>query len=317
MSVGYNTLVAILVVGGGAYALILVLTRRFRLSRRMSLALGDSGRSRTEGRLAAGAEGFMLRAGAVAATLGGLMPLGEDDRRKILVGLQRADFRSTNALAVMLGIKFSCLLIGFVASMVFLPPLFSAPMGLVAGLIGGVLAGVVLNTIPELVLQWLAKRRLLKVEGGLAELFDLLVVCLESGMTFERALTRTVANLETFQPSVAKALRQVLMDINLHGLTREIALERLAIRLDSQSFRDLATTVGQSERHGTPMADALRKLASSKRVEAIARIQEKMARLPTLLVIPSIACVLPGIIVIIGGPAVFELLDALGDFSAR
>lgn len=311
----FSIIVAFLTVAGGVYFLIMVLLRRGRLARRMHLALGGAGRTRAERRLASGALGLKSRLGSIVASMGGLMPLGEEDRQKIAVSLQRADFRSSNAVAMMLGLKFSCLLAGLISGLIFLSPLLPGAIGVGAGIIGGLLGGVMLNIVPEIVLQRLAARRLRRIETGLAESFDLLVVCLESGLTFERALKRTVDNLRSFQPDIAKEFGQAVLDISVHGRTREDALGRLAGRLDSQNFRDLATTVSQSERHGTPLADALRKLASSIRVESISRMQEKMARLPTLLVMPSIACVLPGILVIVGGPAFVQLTQNLSQFG--
>ena len=177
------------------------------------------------------------------------------------------------------------------------------------------LARASLNVGSDLMLGRLAASRLRSINLGVAETFDLLVVCLESGLTFERALKRTVDSLQSLQPDLAKEFGQAVLDMNVHGRSREEALGRLAERVDCQSFGDLAMTVAQSERHGTPLADALRKLAGSVRVETISRMQEKMARLPTLLIIPSIACILPGILVIVGGPAMVRLTQSLGNFG--
>ena len=174
------------------------------------------------------------------------------------------------------------------------------------------LGGVVLNLLPEFAVSRLAAARFRRIHGGLADAFDLLIVCLESGLTFDRALRRTVDNLRTFQPDLARELGQASLDMSVHGRTRQDALGRLAARLDSQNFKDLAVTVAQSERHGTPLADALRKLAGSIRVQTIARMQEKMGRLPTLLILPSIAFLLPGIMVIVGGPAIMQMSLSLG-----
>lgn len=141
------------------------------------------------------------------------------------------------------------------------------------------------------------------------------MVCLESGLTFERALRRTVENLQSLQADLAKEFGQAVLDMNVQGRRREEALGRLAERVDCQSFRDLAMTVAQSERHGTPLADAPPKLAGSVRVETILRMQEKMARLPTLLIIPSISGYLVGVLVIVGGPAMVRLTQSLGNFG--
>lgn len=288
---------------------------RVRVARRLNLAAGGLGRTQLENKLAERSANIRGVAGQGLAVLGGLLPLGEDDRRKISVALQRAGFRSSNTVAVVLGAKAACLLVGLLTGLTVIAPLVPGLLGWGAGLIGGLLFGVVLNLVPELVVARLGASRIRRIHAGLADAFDLLIVCLESGLTFERALQRAVADLKSFQGDLANELRQASLDMSVHGRTREDALSRLASRLDSREFRDFATTVSQSERHGTPLADSLRKLASSVRVEAIAAMQARIARLPVLLILPTLAFVLPGIMVIVGGPAFVQLVQSLDEFG--
>ena len=302
-------------IAGAAYFSIAALVDRVQIARRMNMALGGTSQRQSERGVSEGVSSMASRLVTGLATLGGLVPLGEKDRLKIAVSLQRAGIRGSNALAIMLGIKFACLAVGLVVGLLVLTPVFPGALGLGAGLVGGVLAGVVLNVAPELLLERFATVRLYRIEAALPDAFDLLIVCLESGLTFERALTRTIENMKSFQPDLAKEFGFAMLDMNVHGRTREDSLGRLADRLSSQTLKDLATTVAQSERHGTPMADALRKLARSVRVETLSRVQAKMARLPTLLLLPSISCILPGIILIVGGPAVVQLTESLGQFG--
>ena len=305
-----------LLVAGTAYYLITSTSERVRVVRRMKLAMGAAYGPKSESRLAEGAAGIKSRAGTLVVAFGRLMPLGETDRQKISDNLGRAGYRSNTAVTAMLGIKFVCLVGGLTTGVIVSTIMLSGTLALFVGLIGGVFIGVLLNIMPEMILGRLAAGYQRRINADLAEAFDLLVVCLESGLTFERALARTVDNLRSFQPQLAQEFGQALLDMNVHGRTREDALGRLANHLDSQNFRDLAITVGQSERHGTPLADALRKLASSVRVDSIARMQAKMARLPTLLLLPSIACILPGVVVIIGGPTLLQLTKSLETFGA-
>lgn len=286
------------------------LVDRLRVSRRLQLAEGR-GEERIEHRLAESAAGVRGAAERVLTALGGLMPLGEEDRQKIAASLQRAGISSNNAVTVVLGAKLACLVTGLVVGMVVIVRWQTGPFSWLIGLVGGFIAGVMLNLIPELALTKLAARRLWRIQTGLPDALDLLVVSLEAGLTFDRALRRTVDDLKTFHPALAAELGQAALDMSVHGRSRQEALSRMAERLDSQEMRDLATNVAQAERHGTPTADALRKLASSVRVEMVARMQVKMARLPTLLVLPSIAFLLPGILVIIGGPSVIRLTEEL------
>lgn len=283
---------------------------RQRLGRRLQLAEGRVEEG-IEHRLAESAAGMRGALERVLTVLGGLMPLGEEDRQKIAVSLQRAGFQSNTAVPVVLGAKLACLLAGLVLGFVLIVRWQTGPLSWFLGFIGGFIAGVMLNLIPELILSKLAARRLWRIQAGFPDAIDLLVVSLEAGLTFDRALQRTVDDLKIFHPALAAELGQAGLDITVHGRTRQDALGRVAERLDSQDMRDLTTTIAQAERHGTPTADALRKLASSVRVDTIARMQAKMARLPTLLVLPAIAFLLPGILVLVGGPAITRITQDL------
>ena len=298
-----------LAAGMAAFLIMNATLNRRRVGRRLRLAEGRSQASSADKRIAESSAVVRGAAERVLTVLGGVMPLGEDDRRKISASLQRAGYQSSNATLVVLGLKLACLLSGLlIGTLMFAKP---GAMGLAIGIGSGFLFGVMLNLLPEIVLSKLASKRLWNIQASLPDALDLMVVCLEAGLTFERALRRTVEDLKSFQPTLAQELGQASVDMSVHGRTREDALGRVAERLDSQDMRDFATTVAQSERHGTPTADALRKLASSARVETLARMQAKMARLPTLLIMPSIAFLLPGILVIVGGPSMLQLLDQL------
>ena len=303
---------------GVIVATLAVLSRsllRIRVARRLKLASGGVRRGSSEPTLAERSAEFRGGLGRAFATLGALMPLGEDDRQKISAAVRRAGLRSSNAATVVLGTKATCVLVGAATGLIAGPTMQPGLIGWAGGLVGGILLGVALNLAPEFVVFRLAAMRMGRINGGLADAFDLLIVCLESGLTFERALQRTVADLRSFQPDLAEEFRHATLDMSVHGRTREDALRRLAERLDTRNFRDFATVVAQSERHGTPLADSLRKLAGSVRVHTITTMQAKMARLPVLLILPTLAFVLPGILVIVGGPAFIQLTESLGQFG--
>ena len=289
---------------------------RLRMAGRVRLAAG-SGVKRPQPNLADRSAEIRGVLGGALMAAGRLVPLGEEDRQKIAVAMRRAGFRSGNAVALVLGVKMACMIAGAAGALVLVPPLLPvalpAPVRWGGTLIAGLLFGVMVNLLPELVVARLAARRLKRITGGLSEAWDLLIVCLQSGLTFERSLQRTVADLRSFLPDLAAELREASLDMSVHGRTRQDALGRLAARLGSPELRDFAITVAQSERHGTPLADALRKLAASLRVQAIAAMQARVARLPVLLILPTIAFVLPGIMVIVGGPAFVHLGESLSN----
>ena len=307
------TLVAA-VLAAGVYRTLVVLLDRSRLMRRVQMAGGKTSTS-VESRLVEGAAGLRGAMKRILTKLGSLMPLGEDDRRKIASSLNRAGFQSSDAITIVLGAKIACLLSSVLVCTIFLNDYKPGLLGVLIGFGIGAVIGIILNTLPEVVVAQQAKRRIWQLHAALPDALDLLIVCLEAGLTFERALQRTINDLKTFQPSLAGELSQASMDMNVHGRTRDDALGRVATRLNSQDFRDLAITVAQSERHGTPVADSLRKLAQSLRIETITRTQAKMARLPTLLLLPAIGGLLPGTMIIVGGPSIIKLMDQLGNMG--
>ena len=307
--------IAIVLLTALTVALLLVVTsamNRRRVAQRLRLATGGDQESRVQSRIAEGMTGVRSGLERVLGVLGTFMPLGEEDQQKIAVGLQRAGFRSANAVTIVIGTKVACLLLGLVGGGLAASTLYPGVIGWGVGLLGGLLVGVACNLVPELVVTRLAARRVWRIQSALPDAMDLLIVCLEAGLTFERALRRTVSDLRAFRPALADELGQASLDMRIHGLNREEALGRVAQRLDLQSLKDLTTTVAQSERQGTPAADALRRLSSSVRVEMITGMQAKMARLPTLLIIPSMVFLLPGLLVIVGGPAFVQLIQGLG-----
>ena len=284
---------------------------RRRVARRLRLVSASDHESGMQSRIVEGMTGVRSGMERVVGVLGTFMPLGEEDQQKIAVGLQRAGFRSPNAVTFVIGTKVACLLVGLVGGGISASTLYPGVIGWGVGLLGGLLVGVASNLVPELIVKRLAARRVWRIQSALPDAMDLLIVCLEAGLTFERALRRTVSDLRAFRPALAQELGQASLDMRIHGLNREEALGRVSQRLDLQSLKDLTTTVSQSERQGTPAAEALRRLSSSVRVEMITQMQAKMARLPTLLIIPSMVFLLPGLLVIVGGPAFVQLTKGL------
>ena len=306
--------IAAILLGALCWALFILVGAamdRRRVARRLRLASASDHESGMQSRIVEGMTGVRSGLERVVGVLGTFMPLGEEDQQKIAVGLQRAGFRSPNAVTLVIGTKVACLLIGLVGGGIAASTLYPGVIGWGVGLLGGLLVGVASNLVPELIVTRLAARRVWRIQSALPDAMDLLIVCLEAGLTFERALRRTVSDLRAFRPALAQELGQASLDMRIHGLNREEALGRVAQRLDLQSLKDLTTTVSQSERQGTPAADALRRLSSSVRIETITDMQAKMARLPTLLIIPSMVFLLPGLLVIIAGPAFVQLMQGL------
>ena len=89
------------------------------------------------------------------------------------------------------------------------------------------------------------------------------------------------------------------------------ALANLAERVDVPSVRSVVSTLSQTLRYGTPLAQAMRVVAAQMRTEALIDLEERANRLPAIMTVPMMLFIMPVIFLIVGGPAVLRLLDML------
>jgi tight adherence protein C len=121
-------------------------------------------------------------------------------------------------------------------------------------------------------------------------------------------MNRIVIELQASQPVVAQELAVTSADLKMLP-NRDDALRRLADRLDMPSVNSIVTTLAQTLKYGTPLAQALRVVASELRNDALLRLEEQAGRMPVLLTIPMILFILPSLFLVIGGPAFLRVLD--------
>jgi tight adherence protein C len=135
---------------------------------------------------------------------------------------------------------------------------------------------------------------------------DLLLICVESGMSIEHAF-RKVAG-EIGNQSVPLAEEFALCTAELSYLSdRRIAYENLAIRTGLESVKSVSTALIQAERYGTPLGTALRVLAQESRDQRMSAAEKKAAALPPKLTVPMILFFLPVLFVIIMTPALVQV----------
>lgn len=155
-----------------------------------------------------------------------------------------------------------------------------------------------------------SRNRKRSITRGLPDAMELLVIAVEAGLSLEDAINRIVIELRPSQPAVSEELAVTAADLRMLP-NRDDALRRLAERLDMPSVNSVVTTLSQTLKYGTPLAQALRVVASELRNDALLRLEEQANRMPVLLTIPMIVFILPSLFLIIGGPAFLRVLDAL------
>jgi tight adherence protein C len=195
------------------------------------------------------------------------------------------------ALTVVAGSHF-----GVAASHWWLPLLAS---------VGSAIAGWIL---PILVISKLLKRRTKAIAAGLPNALELLVVCVEAGLSLEDGLQRVSRELHESQPALAEELALTWAEVNILP-DRTQALLNLAERVDNASMRTVIGMLSQSMRFGTPLAQSLRVGATEMRSDQLTQLEERASRLPALMTIPVMLFIMPTIFLIIGGPAALRLID--------
>ncbi len=123
-------------------------------------------------------------------------------------------------------------------------------------------------------------------------------------------MNRIVGELKASHPLLAQELALTSADLRVLP-SRDEALRRLAQRINLPSVQSVVTALSQTLRYGTPLAQALRVVASELRNEALMRLEEQANRLPVLLTIPMILFILPSLFLIIGGPAALRIWDVV------
>ena len=164
--------------------------------------------------------------------------------------------------------------------------------------------------VPPIILQRLVKRRAKAAADGLPDALELLVVCVEAGLSLEDGIDRIIGELARSQPALATELALTSADLKILP-SRDQALANLAERVDVPSVRSVVSTLSQTLRYGTPLAQAMRVVAAQMRTEALIDLEERANRLPAIMTVPMMLFIMPVIFLIVGGPAVLRLLDML------
>jgi len=156
--------------------------------------------------------------------------------------------------------------------------------------------------IPNLFVTAKADRRRSELVNGFPDALDLMLVCVEAGLGLEAAFDRVGREMSVSHPLVAHMLGGVVLELRA-GRAREDALRGMADRTEVDEIRSFATLLIQSDKLGSSIGQTLRIYASEMREKRRLRAEEKAHRLPVLLSIPLVTCMLPVMIGVLMLPA--------------
>lgn len=226
-----------------------------------------------------------------------------DQTRKRLV---QAGFRDAGALSLFAGGRLA------------LPFVLVVAVFLVAGTVGldplkrmvGIIAAVGLGYVgPSFVLDKLRAKRQTQIRLALPDALDLMVVCLEAGLTMGAGFARVAREFVRSSPALCDELRLMTAEMQA-GKGGSDALRGLSERVGIEDVSSLVAMLVQSERFGTSVADALRIQADGMRRDRLQRAEERAQKASVRMLIPAGLLIFPATMIVILGPAAMVFMTA-------
>jgi tight adherence protein C len=150
-------------------------------------------------------------------------------------------------------------------------------------------------------------RRQLSIKRAFPDTLDLLLICVESGMSIEAAFRKVSEEVGTQSVALAEELTLTTAELSYLPDRRQ-AYENLAKRTDLEGVKSVCMALQQAERYGTPLANMLRVMAQENRDMRMAEAEKKAAGLPPKLTVPMILFFLPVLFIVILGPAAIKVM---------
>ncbi|HEX2971970.1 MAG TPA: type II secretion system F family protein [Tepidisphaeraceae bacterium] len=249
---------------------------------------------------AAIASSLLLRVGQAASTP--FMPKSREAQSAIRRQLGQAGIYAPSAVRLVIGSKVLLLVVGIMGGYFAGATLGNIPLG---ASLGGLLAYV----LPTLWLKLQIRDNQKALQRGLPDALDLLVVCIEAGLTIDAALQRVGQELSLAHPRLARELEITHMETRI-GLPRSDAMRNLGLRTGSPALQAVSTMLIQAERFGTSIAAALRVQADTLRTERQHAAEELAAKASVKLTFPVVLFIFPAVLIVLGGPAIIGLLKS-------
>ena len=224
------------------------------------------------------------------------------DNEELRENLKRAGLRGQAPVVSFMFFRIAAPIILFIATAVYVfivgevayPPLIKLLIALGAGFLG--------FYVPNVFISNLANKRQMSIKQAWPDSLDMLLICVQSGMSVEAAFGKV--SKEIARQSLELAEEMTLTTAELSYLQdRRSAYENLAKRTGLSGVKSVTTALVQAERYGTPVGAALRTMAKENREIRQAEAEAKAAALPPKLTVPMIIFFLPVLFIVILGPA--------------
>ncbi len=223
--------------------------------------------------------------------------------------LRAAGFRSQNALNIFLVARFLLPFLTVTLAAIWIFVLGNlAEKPLAVRLLATIVGAYIGFYLPNIYVSNRMGKRQHSIKRAWPDALDLMLICVESGISIEAAMRRVAEEMANQSPELAEEM--VLTTAELSFLQdRRTALENLGTRTQLDGVKSVTQALIQAERYGTPIAQALRVLAQEGRDERMNEAEKKAAALPPKLTVPMILFFLPVLVAVILGPAGIQVSD--------
>jgi tight adherence protein C len=230
---------------------------------------------------------------------------------KVVEKLAQAGLRGPRPVSTFYFFRFvsPLVLAGLIAAYLFVINDFGfLPIQKLAAIMGGLLVGYY---GPNVYISNRASKRRESVMQAFPDALDLLLICVESGMSIEAAMQKVSQEIGGSSIELAEELTLLVAELS-YLPERRMAYDGLARRTNHPGIRSVTTAMIQAERYGTALGTALRTMAKENRELRLAAAEKKAASLPAKLTVPMILFFLPVLFIVVLGPAVMSIQDTMG-----
>jgi tight adherence protein C len=236
-----------------------------------------------------------------------LIPEEGVERTKLKTRLILAGLYSPQAMTIFLGVKMFLMVVPVIIGLIV------GALGLVPtkyGLLIGACASIFGTIGPSFWLDRRKSKRQATLRRALPDACDLIVICMEGGLSLAGSLKRVVGELRVAHPLLADELNIVQRKVQL-GQPLAEALASFATRCELQELKTLSSVVKSAEKFGSSMVKALQNYAETLRVQRQQKAEELAQKASTKVLFPTLLFIFPSILIIILGPAAIQLLEVM------
>ncbi len=237
-------------------------------------------------------------------------PSGGDELSRMNLALVHAGYRSANAVEIYLGVKLLLTPIAFL-SLWFINGSSDTPMEFPMNFCVALIVIAIAFFLPNIWLYNKTSKRKLAIESPLPDAMDLLVTCVEAGLSLDSAMARVSQEMDLIAPILAQELKQTMFEIQA-GVKRSDAFHRLSNRTGVADLKSLSAMIIQTELFGTSVSRALRVHSEGMRTKRMQQAEEKAAMISVKMTVPLIMLILPSLMVVVLGPAALLMMTSFG-----